>query len=68
MLISAGCAVYVASAIPGSYAYFLTSAALSVFLGMLLIKLVEERLRNIYSVEQQLQLQKQYLATSAAEL
>jgi ABC-type siderophore export system fused ATPase/permease subunit len=67
-MISAGSSIYLAALVPGSYACFLTSAALSVFLGILLIKLISARLRNICSIEEQLHLQKQYLATTVTKL
>lgn len=67
-LISAGSSIYIAATVPGSCAYLLMAASLSVFLGILLIKLIEARLRNICSIEEQLQLQKRYLATSVTKL
>jgi hypothetical protein len=61
ILVSAGSNVYAAAAIPGSKSYFLTSAAMSVFLGPVLTKLTRARLRSLCSLEEQLQLQRQYL-------
>jgi hypothetical protein len=68
ILISAGSTVYAAAALPGSFAYFLTSTATSIFLGLVLIELTKARLRNVCSLEEQLQLQRQYLRTSITKL
>lgn len=63
-LISAGSNVYAAAALPGTYGYFLTSAAVAVFLGLVLTEQTRARLRSICSLEEQLQLQNLYLRTS----
>jgi hypothetical protein len=68
ILISAGSTVYAAAVIPVSSAYFLTCAATSVFLGIVLIKLIKARLRNVCSLEEQLKLQRKHLAMSVTHL
>jgi hypothetical protein len=68
ILVSAGSAVYAAAALPGSYGYFLTSAAMAVFLGVVLMEQTRGRLQNICSLEEQLQLQNLYLRTSITKL
>lgn len=68
ILISGGSTVYAAAVLPGSCGYFLTSAAMSVFLGLVLIEQTKDRLRNICSLEEQLQLQNLYLRTSITKL
>jgi hypothetical protein len=68
ILISAGSSVYAAAVLPGSYGYFLTSAAMAVFLGLVFMEQTRARLRNICSLEEQLQLQNLYLRTSITKL
>jgi len=68
ILISAGSTVYVAAALPGSYGYFLTNAAMAVFLGLVLTEHTRARLKSIRSLEEQLQLQNLYLRTSITRL
>lgn len=68
ILVSFGSTVYAAAVLPGSYGYFLTNAAMSVFLGLVLIELTRARLRNVGSLEEQLQLQNHYLRTSITKL
>lgn len=62
ILVSAGSTAYATSLVHGSYTYFLTSAASSVFLGIVLFKLAAVRLRNICLLQEQLQVQAEYLA------
>ncbi len=68
ILISGGSTVYAAAVLPGSYGYFLTSAAVSVFLCPVLMEQTRAHLRNICSLEEQLQLQNLYLRTSITKL
>jgi hypothetical protein len=68
ILVSFGSTVYGAAVLPGSYGYFLTNAVMSVFLGLVLIEQTRARLRNVGSLEEQLQLQNHYLRTSIAKL
>ncbi|CCQ44457.1 hypothetical protein ARTSIC4J27_383 [Pseudarthrobacter siccitolerans] len=68
ILVSFGSTVYAAAVLPGSYGYFLMNAAMSVFLGLVLIELTRARLRNVGSLEEQLQLQNHYLRTSITKL
>jgi len=68
ILMSAGSSIYIAATVPESHAFFLTTAAHSVFVGILLNKLITARLWNICSLEEQLRLQKHYLATSITKL
>jgi hypothetical protein len=68
ILISVGSTVYAAAVLPGSYGYFLTSAAMAVFLGVVLMEQTRGRLQNICSLEEQLQLQNLYLRTSITKL
>lgn len=68
ILISAASTVYAAAVLNLSYAYFLTSAAVPVFLDLVLIELIKASLRNVCSLEEQLQLQRQYLTTSITKL
>lgn len=68
ILVSAGSTAYAAAVLPGSWAYFLTSTIMCIFLGVVFMKLIRTRLRNICSLEEQLQLQNQYLGTSLTKL
>ena len=68
ILVSAASTVYAASVLPVSYASLLTSAALPVFLGLVFRDLIKASLRNVCSLEEQLQLQRQYLTTSITKL
>lgn len=68
ILIVAGSNVYAAAVLPVSYGYSLTSAAMAVFLGPVLLEQTGARLRNVCSLEEQLQLQNLYLRTSTTKL
>lgn len=68
ILVSFGSTFHAAAVLPGSYGYFLTSAAVSLFLRPVLIEQTRARLRNICSLEEQLQLQNFYLRTSITKL
>ncbi|MDQ0691014.1 hypothetical protein [Arthrobacter sp. W4I7] len=68
ILISAGSPVYAAAVIPVNSAYFLTCAATSGFLGIVLIEWLKARFRNVCSLEEQLKLQRKHLAKSVTHL
>jgi hypothetical protein len=65
MVISAGCILDATADRPTGCEYFIACGATAVFLGIVLMNMVNARLANLCSLEVQLQLQRQHLAMTA---